>query len=128
MYKLTNTTTILRSDGACIPADPANTDRQEFDRWVAAGNTPEPADPVVPAVPQSVSRFQARAALHLAGLLKQVEAVIADPSTPVLAKLAWQDAQEFKRTSPTIAAMSAALGLTEQQLDDLFTTAAGIDA
>lgn len=81
-----------------------------------------------PAVPQSVTRFQARAALHLAGLLEQVEAMIADPATPVLAKLAWQDAQEFKRTSPTIAAMSAGLGLTEQQLDDLFTTAAGIDA
>lgn len=79
-------------------------------------------------VPQSVTRFQARAALHLAGLLEQVEAMIADPSTPVLAKLAWRDAQEFKRTSPTIAAMSSALGLTEQQLDDLFTVAAGIDA
>lgn len=85
--------------------------------------------PALPApIPQSVTRFQARAALHLAGLLEQVEAMIADPATPVLAKLAWQDAQEFKRTSPTIAAMSAALGLTEQQLDDLFTTAAGIDA
>lgn len=81
-----------------------------------------PASPL--PVPQTVSRFQARAALHLAGLLEQVEAVIADPATPVLAKLAWQDAQEFKRTSPTIAAMSAGLGLTEQQLDELFTQAA----
>lgn len=81
-----------------------------------------------PSVPQSVTRFQARAAIHLAGLLEQVEALMAHPDTPMLAKLAWQDAQEFKRTSPTVLAMAGALGLTEAQIDDLFTTASGIEA
>ena len=79
-------------------------------------------------VPQVVSRFQARAALHLAGLLETVEAMMAAPETPALAKLAWADAQEFKRTSPTVLSLAASLGLTEAQLDELFTTAAGIDA
>lgn len=79
-------------------------------------------------IPQSVSRFQARAALHLAGLLDDVETMIAAPGTPALAKLAWQDAQEFRRTSPTVLAMAGALGMTDAQLDDLFTAAAGIDA
>lgn len=46
MYKLTGHGVILRlSDSASIPADPANTDYAEYLRWVAAGNTPEPADP-----------------------------------------------------------------------------------
>jgi hypothetical protein len=32
------------ADGAAIPFAPDNTDYQKYLAWVAAGNTPEPAD------------------------------------------------------------------------------------
>lgn len=55
MYKLVDATTLSNkhikgikrlSDDSFIPMDEANTDYQKYLAWVAAGNTPEPADEV----------------------------------------------------------------------------------
>jgi len=40
----TQCTAIIRADGWTIPADPANADYQAYLKWIAEGNTPEPAD------------------------------------------------------------------------------------
>ena len=80
------------------------------------------------AVPQIVTPFQAKAALLLQGLLGDVEALVSDPATDPLVKLAWTTALEFRRTSPAILGIAQAMGWTEAQLDDLFTLAAGIEA
>jgi hypothetical protein len=129
MYQLTDTSSILRlSDGAFIPADPANSDYAAYLRWAAAGNEALPYVPPAPPVPTVVSRFQALAALHLAGVLPHVESLMSAPEADFLVKLAWQNAQEFHRNSPMVLALSGALGLSTEQLDALFTTAAGIVA
>jgi hypothetical protein len=44
-YKLlANNECILKADGMVIPPDPANTDYQEYLKWLAEGNIPWAAD------------------------------------------------------------------------------------
>lgn len=128
MYQLTQNPNIIRKGGAFIPADPLNRDYADYLAWVAEGNTPDPYVAPPASLPQSVTRFQAKAALLQAGLLTSVEAMMSDPATSAIAKLAWVEALEFRRDSPTVLAMAASLGLSNQQIDDLFFTASTITA
>lgn len=74
----------------------------------------------------TVSRFQAMVALFDAGLLSSVNAALTNAGP--LAQLAWAEATEFRRNSPTIASLAAGFGLTETQIDDLFRAAVVIEA
>ena len=76
----------------------------------------------------TVSPFQAKAALQLAGLLHAVEAYMDNPETDPIVRLAWLHAGEYKRQSPTILALAQEFGWTDEQLDQLFVTASGINA
>lgn len=75
-----------------------------------------------------VSAFQALAALDQAGHLDQIETMMADSATPKKTKLAFEKAQEFRRESPTVLAIAEQLGLTDEDLDNLFEAAAQIEA
>jgi len=82
-----------------------------------------PAPP--PPIPQSVSMRQARLALLGAGLLDAVDAAIAGMTGTEgrAAQIEWEYASEVVRTSALVAGMGAALGMTDEQLDDLFLQA-----
>lgn len=51
IYRLTKSGIQRLADGAWIPNATANTDWQEYQKWLAAGNTPQPADPDPAPVP-----------------------------------------------------------------------------
>lgn len=93
------------------------------DHWeIVPGEVP--SDPV----PEVVTMRQARLALLGAGLLAQVNAAVANmPGTEGdAARIEWEYAQEVRRDSPLVAGLSAALGLTDETLDNLYKVAAGL--
>lgn len=93
------------------------------DRWEI-----EDAKPPVAPVPTAVTMRQARLALLGAGLLAQVNAAIASMAGAEgeAARIEWEYALEVRRDSPLVAGLSAALGLTDEALDNLYRAAAGL--
>lgn len=78
-------------------------------------------------VPGVVSMRQARLALLGAGLLDNVDAAISgidDEKQRRGAQLTWEFSTEVNRYSDLIAALAPALGLADEQIDDLFRMAA----
>lgn len=89
--------------------------------WVQGPDT-VPAAPV----PESVTRAQGKAALINAGLWPAVLAYvesIEDPMQQALAEVALNDTLEWRRDSPFLSACAAGMGLTSEQLDELFIDA-----
>ena len=73
-------------------------------------------------VPQQVTMRQARLALLSAGLLDDVEMVIAAAGRA--AQLEWEYAAVVERSNPAVAAVQQQQALTDAQIDDLFREAA----
>ncbi len=95
--------------------------------WEALEERPAPPVPVA-VIPESVTMRQCRIALLGAGLLDAVQSSIA--SMPGVdgerARIDWEYALEVRRDWPLIAYMAGDLGLTDEQVDALFMTAATI--
>lgn len=84
---------------------------------------------IVEPVPEVITPRQAKIALLQAGLLDDVEAGIAaipDETTRRIAQVEWEYAQEVRRDWPLLNDVAAAIGLTAEQVDELFQAAARI--
>ena len=89
------------------------------------GQTWTPPGPATPSVPIEIPQWQARTALHRAGLLSQIEAAVAASGNPEV-QIAWQYAPNIRRDSAFVLEMASALGLSNAQLDGLFIAASEI--
>lgn len=83
--------------------------------------TPEPE----PFIPTSVTMRQARIALHRNGLLNGVEGAIQTMDEPFRteAEIEWEYAQTVDMDSQFTQMLAAAIGLNQEQLNDLFIQA-----
>lgn len=107
-----------------IEAPPGVSRGWTYDGSEFAAPTPPSAEELRARI-APVTMRQARLALHAAGLLASVETALAALLEPqkTASMIEWEYASEVRRDAPLIAAMTAALGLTEGQVDALFASA-----
>lgn len=110
---------LINADCATHGVVIAGDDAQAIAEWVADYVPPAPA----PApVPQVLTARQAKLVLHNAGLLDDVDASVA--ASDKATQIEWEYAAEIRRDWPTLAVMAGALGMTDAQLDGMFTAGA----
>jgi hypothetical protein len=69
-YKLRLVAGVIRlADGSFIPDDPRNAAWQQYQAWLGAGNTPEPADPPPPPSQDELDAAAAKAYAKLQALI-----------------------------------------------------------
>lgn len=128
MFKLNSLTGEITFPDGFLLLPPYDSERyMEYAAFVHGGGVAEVVftQPIAP-VPESVSRFQASAALWQMGFLDDVGAYMALETTDMMARLAWAEAQEFRRDSVFVKAVLPLLGVNDAQADDLFRFAATI--
>ncbi|MEY3766920.1 MAG: hypothetical protein RLZ03_1880 [Pseudomonadota bacterium] len=91
---------------------------------------PEPdPEPEPPRVPSQVTRAQGKVVLIQMGLWPQVVAfvdAIEDPVQKAIAEVAVYETLHWQRTSPFLNQVADALGITQEQMDELFIEASRV--
>lgn len=93
-------------------------------------DAPPPEIPTVPPpVPTQCSMLAARTVLYKAGLLGQVEAVLAamEGEDGDLARIKWTTALTVRRDDPLVVQVIPALGKSEAEIDAMFVAAVALD-
>jgi len=92
------------------------------------GAVVDPYVPPPPPIPASVTRFQALATLAAGGWLDVVHTYVDALPRSNIQRLAFENATDWERTSPTVNAIASMLGLSDAQVDELFIAASKVSA
>lgn len=94
----------------------------------AEGNLSFENPVIIPTVPRSITPRQGLLVLSRAGLLEPVKAAIAtmEGQAGEEARIEWEYATYWARNWPLLESVASGLGLTSEQIDDLFIQAAQI--
>lgn len=97
--------------------------------WVqdAFGLRPPPFVEDVADVPAQIALWQARAVLERRGLLAAANSAVTLAGDEVL-RAVWEYGNVISRSSPGLAALANALGLSGADVDELFREAASLEA
>ena len=98
-------------------------DSEDSYRCYFAGEIQRPVIPENP-VPQEVDALQGLKAIDAAGISAAYETWANDPKRKFLEKAFINRARTWRRDDPVLSAGAAALGLSAEQLDQLFVLAA----
>lgn len=103
---------------------PASHPREAALETLAAMAPPDLPPVVSDEVPETVSAMRFRLALKGAGLYDVVKAAMGAENGA--AEIMWEYATEFYRHNAELVRMAGKMGVTDQQLDDLFRAAAAL--
>ena len=112
MYKLTDTTTIIRTtDGAFIPDDLGNRDYAECLEWIAAGGVPEPYQP--PPIPDVTTVFKL-AFVEWCEANNKLDDLLTLLNSDAILKFKWDAATVLEISNPLVQGAAQQLGLDAQ--------------
>lgn len=124
-YTISYPSSTIREDGVVVPNDDSTPAFQRYFAFLQAGGAPtQIADQEMPEVREHLTAtpFKIRAALNQAGLRQQIEDYVASCNDQAV-KDAWEYSTEWASDSPLILGAISALGMTEDQVRDLFVLA-----
>lgn len=80
-------------------------------------------------IPKVISNWRAKAIIEINGLTSQVEAALAamTGNAGVVARAAWNNNADLDRNGATVTALASSLGLTPEQVDQMFIDAASLE-
>jgi len=119
--------TTKRQEGEPIPPGWTHKAPKGVEGERLVGNVWQAVPLPAPAVPKSVTRRQAKQQLAIAGLLDQVQPAIdaiEDNAERLMMQIYWDDSQVFERDHPQLVSLGRALGLGDDDINDMYRQAA----